>query len=287
MKIEAITASLPRDLHILKLAVEGLRQFGNVSSISVATSGKHFRKFRDFLGSDIVLVEEDSLVPGMRIAELRELPQPGIAKAAGWHFQQLVKFAFGLTGDPDSDYLIWDADTVLLRPIDWYDAQGRTWFTMADEHHVPYFESYRRLLGHDPRREFSFISQHIMVNRASWGDAFRHREKRARRGKLAWKIMRGLQLGSFSEYEFYGHYVKNMHPERAAYRRLSWTRDGALMSYRPKPKHFRALAEKYDFAAFEAKRAPLTRALGYGRRLLTGEGGPLLPSVFRRDKVRP
>jgi len=288
MQINAITASLPRDLHILKLSIEGLRRHGNLSAISIIASEKHFRKFRDYLGGDISLIEEDSLIPSMQLADLLKLPQPGIARAAGWHFQQLIKFAYGLTGDPGSDYLIWDADTVLLRPIDWYDAQGRTWFTMADEYYLPYFESYQRLLGHDPHREFSFISQHIVVNRGILREMLSAIEKNVPGDEnWAWKIMRGLPLGSLSEYEFYGHYVKNTHPERAAYRRLPWTRDGSLMSYHPAAKHLRALAEKYAFAAFEAKQAPLTRALGYCRRLLAGKGGPLLPSAFRRDKIRP
>jgi hypothetical protein len=288
MAIDVITACLPRDLPILKLALDGLRRHGNVSTITVATAAGHFPAFRRALGASVELLEEDAVVPGMTIAQLRELPGFEEPKVAGWHFQQLVKFAYGLHGDPATDFLIWDADTVLLRPLDWFDGAGRTWFTMADEYYAPYFDSYRRLLGEEPQREFSFIAQHMVMNRGVLREMLATIEAHVPGDETwPWKIMRGLRPGSLSEYEYYGHFFKNCHPERAAFRRLSWTRDGALKSSRPAPRHLRALAEKYVYAAFEAKQAPWTRLQGYVRRLRSGEGGPLLPSFLRKDRVRP
>jgi hypothetical protein len=65
----------------------------------------------------------------------------------------------------------------------------------------------------------------------------------------------------FSEYETYGHYVKNHHPERVRFVDRPWRRAMTHAEGCPVPREneLRALAREYDFAAFE-------RASGLGRR---------------------
>lgn len=283
--IEVITSCLPRDLPILRLAVAGLREHLAAGPINVATARKNFPLFRRALGSEVTLLDEDTLIPGMTLAGLRGLNLRGFPESAGWYFQQLLKFAFAFQGPPDSHFLIWDADTILLRPMELFDDAGRAWFTMADEFHEPYFETYRRLLGDDPRREFSFVAQHMVVSKPILREMLSRIEAHCPGEKnWAWKIMENLSermIYRFSEYETYGHYVKNVHPEAAAFRRLEWTRDGALTSSRPSPRQLRALGDRYVYAAFESRQSPMNRARQYLARLVSGSG-PLLPGFMRR-----
>ena len=177
----------------------------------------------------------------------------------------MLKLGFALHPEAESRFLIWDADTVLLRPLEFFDSEGRLLFTKAEEYHQPYFDNYAHLLGQDPHREFSFISQHIPVDRSILCEMLELVEKRfAGDENWAWKLMKNL-VGDgsnlFSEFETYGHFVKNNHPDRAVFRSLPWTREGTtLASFDPTAADLERLAERFFFAAFEKPASPWVRA---------------------------
>jgi hypothetical protein len=247
------------------LAAENLPQFVPFKQLHVITARPNFPRFAKTLGSDVNLIDEDDLIPGMTLAQLRTLKEPGFPQGAGWYFQQFLKFAFAFQKTEDDHYLIWDADTVPLRPMEFFDEKNRMLFTMATENHPAYFETYRKLFGHDPRREFSFISQHIIVRKSILREMLQAIEKNLPGTEnWAWKIMSNLQgdgTNRFSEYETLGHYVKNVHPETAVFRQLPWSRDGSrLTSTRPSASDLKRLAEKYHYVAFEGNHGILRRA---------------------------
>ncbi len=164
--LEIVTACRAADFPILRLAHAALQRFVPFKKLHVMTARANFSKLQDILGNDVELHDEDAIIPGMTLAQLRELSLPGFPKGAGWYFQQLLKYAFCFQEEADDYYLIWDADTVPLRPLEFFDADGRMLLTKAEEEHAPYFENYRRLLGEEPNREFSFISQHMLVQKS-------------------------------------------------------------------------------------------------------------------------
>lgn len=271
--LEVVTAALPRHLGILRRTVRGLREFAPVKTIHVITAGKNFRRFRAALGGDVELLDEDTLIPDMTLAALRAFNGPSFPQAAGWYFQQYLKLAFAFRPSTDSHFLIWDADTIPLRPLRFFDDDGRMMFVKSAEYHEPYFANYRHLIGAEPNREFSFISQHMPVERASLREMLERIDARFPGDESwAWKIMRNLpRTGSdlFSEYEFYGHYLKSFHPEKAVFVERPWTRDGTrLKSFRPTDADLLDLARDYDFAAFEHYQTPLWRLLRAVKRYL-------------------
>ena len=72
----------------------------------------------------------------------------------------------------------------------------------------------------------------------------------------AWRILRSLpDTGNnlFSEYETYGHYVKNHHPERVRFINRAWQREFDSHSVRAVPgrQELQELARSYDYVAFE------------------------------------
>ena len=254
------------DLRIAQLTVEYLRRFLPVESIHLFTARSHLKRFRRALGSEVNLIDEDTALPDMTFQKLRGLSLPGFPGAAGWYFQQLLKFSFCHRGVPGDYYLIWDADTIPLRPLEFFDRQGRMIFTTADENHSPYFDTYRNLLGEEPHREFSFIAQHMIVEKKILREILNRIETRLPGPESwAWKIMRNLVgdgTNLFSEYETLGHYVKNHYPDRAVYRRMAWLRDGSLrVGGMPSVTDLDRLGREYDFAAFEAAERPLRRTV--------------------------
>jgi hypothetical protein len=263
--LDIVTASRLKDLHILALVAENLRRFVPFKQLYVITARANFHRFEDMIGPGAVLLDEDAIIPGMNLVQLRGLDEPDFPRGAGWYFQQFLKYAFAFQKMEDDYYLIWDADTVPLRPLEFFDKDGRMLFTVAEEFNRSYFETYKRLLRHDPQREFSFISQHMIVRKSIVREMLETIEGNFPGGEnWAWKIVRHLAgegTNRFSEYETLGHYIKNTHPQTATFRRLPWSRDGVrLTSTHPSKSDLDRLAEKYAFVAFEANQGVLRRS---------------------------
>ena len=263
-RLDVVTACRAADLRSLRLALAGLLQYVPLRRLHVITARANFPKFRRALGDEVALVDEDAYLPGVTLEALRKLPLPGFPDGAGWYFQQLLKFNFCFCEPAEEYFLIWDADTVPLRPLEFFDEQGRMLFTLAEEEHPPYFENYRKLLGEEPRREFSFIAQHCIVQKSILREMLGKIEARFPGDEnWAWKIMRhveGASVNLFSEYEMYGHYVKNHYPARAAYRRLPWLRHGSrAVGGLPSAGDLQRLGQDYAFASFESSHMFLRR----------------------------
>jgi hypothetical protein len=263
-KLEVVTCSIPRDLPLTCLALNRIKKFFDVSTISVVMPFSAFPEGRRLLGSDVELLDERDLAGGLSLADLQTRTRiHGFPARAGWYMQQLVKLGFAFHGDPDGYYLIWDCDTIPLRSLDFFTADDRPIYTLADEKHAPYFQTYERLLGTPPPWQGSFISQHMIVKRKVAREML---EEIAARHPLHlswnWAIMDNLapveSLSLFSEYETYGNFVHSRYPASIAFRRLPWLRDGSIHAGTTKPseKQLDKLARQYYFAAFEAWQLP-------------------------------
>ena len=193
--LDVILTCRAADLPILQLTLQRLRRFVPLRRAHVITASTNLAKFRRRLGSDVDFHDEDALIPEMTLSRLKQAPLPGFPKSAGWYFQQLLKFAFAFQNSREDYFLIWDADTVPLRPLEFFDESGRMLFTIADEWHEGYFNTYRKLLRQEPRREFSFISQHMIVQRSILCEMLTKIDKNfPGEESWAWKIINNLEV---------------------------------------------------------------------------------------------
>jgi hypothetical protein len=246
-----------RDLPVLEIVARKLPETVPFKQFIVVSPDKECETIQRHLGSRARVQSENNFVPSVTVEALRELCVEGFPRAAGWYFQQLLKLQYAFVEPEDDYYLIWDADTVPLRPMRFFDDSGRMLLTKADEHHRPYFDTYRRLLGEEPNREFSFIAQHILVQKSIAREMLATIERHIPgEGNWAWKIMRSLPsqgVNLFSEYETYGHYLKSHHPDRVRFIERAWRRDPSHKAgcAIPTERALQTAAEKYDFAAYE------------------------------------
>jgi hypothetical protein len=273
-RLDVVSVCQAADLRILQLNHAALKKYVLMRQLYVITAARNFRRFNRALGDEVVLIDEDVFIPGMKLEQLRGLPLPGFPKGAGWYFQQLLKLQFAYTKPADDYYLVWDSDTIPLRALQFFDEKGAMQFTIADEAHAPYFQTYRKLLGEGPNREFSFISQHMPVRKSILREMLARIETHVPGdGNWAWKIMwnlEGTDVNLFSEYEMFGHYVKNHYPEQAVFRRLPWLRDGTrVVGGIPSPQDLERLGKEYAFAAFESSQRLLRRWVRRLRALLS------------------
>ena len=254
--LDVVAACLKRDLPILALAYRNLRRFVPMKRLHVITSRRDFSHFEDLLGRDVVLIDEDTMIPSVTLPALKVIPLARFSQGPGWYFQQLLKYQFAFEKPEDDYYLIWDADTIPLRSLEFFDAKGRMLLTKAEEFHESYFLTYQNILGRPAKREFSFIAQHMVVQKSILREMLGEIERHCPGGEnWAWKIMRNLRgeaSNRFSEYETYGHYLKEKYPQLAVFRELPWLRRGASECGRhPSGTALTKLGEKYFYASFE------------------------------------
>jgi hypothetical protein len=256
--LQVVSACRARDLPVLEIAARKLPEIVPCRQLYVIAPDADCRKIQRRLGREVCVIAENGFIPGMTLGNLRGLTAPGFPKMAGWYFQQFLKLQFAFVEPREDYYLIWDADTVPLRAMRFFDPAGRILLTKASEHHSPYFETYCRLFGKEPHREFSFIAQHILVQKSVAREMLAAIEWHVPGDDCwAWKIMRALPadqgLQTFSEYETYGHYIKNHYPDRVRWISRQWLREPTFRLCRsvPSPKELKALAENYDYVAFE------------------------------------
>lgn len=256
--LQIVTTCRAYDLPVLEIAIGKIYAHLPIKKFYVIAPNPDCDQMRSRLGHRAEIIPENEFIPGMNIGQLRSLKMFGFPKNAGWYFQQFLKLQFAFV-EPDNDfYLIWDADTIPLRRMCFFNSDGKMLLTKATEYHRPYFETYHRLFNADAHREFSFISQHMPVQKSLVREMLlKIGNDRDGKQHWAWKVMASLpainDLHLFSEFETCGHYMKNFHPERVAFVARPWWRFGtdSANGKPPSEEDLKKLAENFEFASFE------------------------------------
>ena len=124
-----------RDLNVLDLAYEKIRRFIPLKQLHMITARRDFDSFALALGPEVVLPDEDLMIDGVTLQSLKTIPLARFSQGPGWYFQQLLKYQFAFHEPEDDYFLIWDADTIPLRKLEFFDGQGRMLLTKAEEYH--------------------------------------------------------------------------------------------------------------------------------------------------------
>lgn len=259
----------PQHVRIARHALRALAAHASPRRIHVVAAPAVHAALRRAAGGSAILHDEDRVVLGLSLDGVAEaIRARGVEPTrAGWYFQQLVKLGTPLAVGA-SRCLLWDADTVLLRPTAFFDGEGRALVAREAEHHPPYFRAQERLIGLGKVAPFSFIAQHLPVR----AEHLRELLERIAPGAVEAGGWVGRTLAAvdpehlagagFSEYETCGSFVHAEHPEAVVYRTLPAERHGSLI-FGPHPggPDLRRLARAFTLATFESSpRAPLGQA---------------------------
>ena len=144
--------------------------------------------------------------------------------STGWYYQQFLKMQFAAICDCEY-YLCWDADTVPLRKIEMFSADGRPYFDVKTECQDRYFITVNRLFNFGKIIAKSFVSEHMIFKKDYMMEMISDIEKTAFEGSRYYeKILSAagndnISLG-FSEFETYGSWVGMHYP--SAYKLRDW-----------------------------------------------------------------
>jgi hypothetical protein len=259
-------------LPVIRLALQGIQAYGNPKSTSVVVPSSQIGEFRAVSESGALVIPEDEVLPEWSLARVRaEMPRH--PQMAGWYLQQFLKLSFGsYAGVPR--YVIWDADTVMLSPINFTEG-GVTLMNTAREHHQEYFETFAKLFGRQAPLRRSLISQYMLIETQVVDEMRREIEGRFSKDWIAaiLSLLPGKSLCEFSEYETYGNFFAVSRPERLKLRRMKWFRRGAEVIRDLALGDFDTIREKfagYAYVAFERHHEVsfLRRIRGRGSLLL-------------------
>ncbi len=265
LTFNAVTPVGPKHKKIATKTIQSLCRFSGASRIFVITSRDNFGFFRrreNRCERPISLVDENSVIEGLNLGHLQHYLTHKISDsyAAGWYFQQFLKMAACQLPDIGEYYLIWDSDTILLRPMIFFDRQGRVLVNPKTEFHEPYFRLTKRLLGWDRGVDFSFISEHFMVKTEYMQDLISAISGEFP-GERSWVYavmdsigLEDLNRCGFSEYETYGNYIHFNYPDSYRCRHVkAWRNAASHFGLCPSRFDIHVLSKDYVFASFESR----------------------------------
>ncbi|MBU3538232.1 DUF6492 family protein [Polynucleobacter sp. UK-Gri1-W3] len=230
----------------------------------------------------------ESIYTSQFAAEIKRRLDAKIASQFGWYLQQFIKLSAVNDCLPDEIVLIWDADTIPLKPLSFIDHQGRLIYYKGAEYHHPYFETVMRLLHLSKKIRFSFIAQCFVLKAAWLQECFREIELRH---GMPWvpALLNSIRFdegNSFSEYETIGTFISHRHSSEIVYTDRKWLRLGNSAIGHPAflgPNIIADQLNDYDYASFEkwdkAKPYFLKVSLPYFFRVY-------LPSLFKSKNQR-
>ena len=276
------------DMQVVLKNLEHYQRFLQFDNLIVVTSGKLEEAVEKY--KNIKIIDEDTLIEGLTFVALKKyLDQLGAIGRTGWYFQQFLKLGYALKTE-DEYYMIWDADTVPIKPIEIFDEKGQPFFDIKTEYHKPYFETMKRLLNIEKTIDGSFISEHMLFKTSFVREMIDEIQMINPSQPWFFNVIdaidkEDLPFSGFSEYETYGTYVVNKHPGFYNLREFDSVRCGKkIFGELPREEVCRWLSNEYSTISFENSQDYLYRFKGYNNEDFRNK---VRPHVFvpRAEKI--
>lgn len=262
-----VPIATPEALFIHKVVPYMVKNILGRGKIYLITSRKNFCVLSNLLQKypECQLIDEDNLVDGLTMAVVRkfQIEKYGRTIRPGWYFQQFLKMGFALSEYARGYYLSWDADTIPLRNISFFE-EGHPVFDMKTEYHKPYFDTLQRILDLNKISKGSFIAEHMLFKADVMCELIKEIESPCSRGET-WvkRIIDATDHVSagcdemFSEFETYGTYCMSKYPTLYGTRTLNTFRGGGYFAGRMiNAKLLDALSWDLDTISFELHSCP-------------------------------
>lgn len=194
----------------------------DAENIYIVTNKKNFnhKTLHRLNGEKVILLDENLFIDGLSFKGIKEnLVNRGCFYSPGWFLQQFIKLGFSMTKYAKEYYLTWDADTLPLSKIQYFEGSHPR-FTIKKEYHQTYFETMERLLGYGKLKDYSFIAEHMIFKVSIVREMLNEIERSNVEGEKWFdKCLNACNFQSkypaphFSEFETYGTYCMAKYPD--------------------------------------------------------------------------
>lgn len=244
MLIDCLIPVHKKDFNTLNLCVNGLKNnIKNVNTIFVVSN-------EDPKIDGVTYIPQsryDSYVNLQKIIEKYNNEKSDFTYRSGWIYQQFLKLLSSkVIPELTDSYLVVDADTIFVRPI--HFNPEKFYYCKANEYHLPYLTTIKKLLGVEEAIGFSTISHHMIFNKNIINEMIEVIKKNLNLNSFFDCVMSVIdynELSSISEWDLYSNYVIKNHSHICEHRQLLW-KD---ISYIPNQNDLDKLKEQLDFVS--------------------------------------
>lgn len=235
--------------------------------IYIITSVNSFKKIKKKISKEIpvTFIDENNLLENLSFKRIKELltkyADPNSAISVGWYLQQFIKLAFARSKYAKSYYLSWDADTLPLAPIKFFDGDNLL-FNPKHEYNINYFSTTKKILGYGRLVDYSFISENMLFSVEYVENMLKEIERKSI-GHLDWIefIISSCNfqspLPAFSEFETYGNFCVSKYPGIYKKRHLNTFREAGYIAGRYISENkLKEMSFDLDTASFEMRHKP-------------------------------
>ncbi|CAG9432966.1 DUF6492 family protein [Providencia alcalifaciens] len=249
-QFEVVLVVAGDDLYKLNIVCDNLVKNSNPSKISIITND--IEKAKEIIGGqqEIKIIDEKTILKPFNNEQQSKYSIAGFPKRYFWYYQQFLKMAYSYYCESQY-YLIWDADTVLTKSIDFFK-EGIPIYTQGKEPlHPEYKSTFNNLFSQPYLSKNSFIAQHMIIDKDIMQEIINKLGGINSFQDTIIDSLCGKTQSQFSEYETYFNYILALNKPHLILKR-NWFRYGAaLVGFNPKDKDISKLSKHYDYVAFE------------------------------------
>lgn len=264
---EIISVCTVKDIDVWTVASKNIVQFIRAERYTVIVPDSELALFLSATSAPYQVKPESHFVGNTKDKIIKKLDKNNQHRV-GWYLQQFVKIAAVLQNDVSSTVLIWDADTVPLKPLEFTDSQGHLIYYQDEEYRRSYFDFIELSFGLKRTQAFSFIAQSF-ITKVSWVrellDALENSTQISWIDGILFHLNPAEPAG-FSEFETLGTWNWHHHRDEIVISNRPWYRNGLSLVGSPlklSTAVWNGLANSYDFISFEVwdKKPGLRNAL--------------------------
>jgi hypothetical protein len=252
---EVISVCSMKDIDVWMVAAKHIEQFISAKQYTVIVPDAQVQIFAAVTKAPYQ-VKPESLFVGNLKEKIVQTLTPENQDRVGWYLQQFVKISAVLTHDDEDIVLIWDADTVPLKRLEFINSSGQFIYYKGDEYRKSYFDFIERALGIRRTQYFSFIAQSLIL-KVSWARELTN--ALAQSAQLPWidavlSFLDRAEPAGFAEFETLGTWIWNHHHDEIFISERPWYRNGLSLVGNPlklSSSVWNGLAKSYDFISFE------------------------------------
>jgi hypothetical protein len=167
-RLAFFSVSLAVNIPTLTIAVSNINQFNSNPPFTIVCPDREIRQFEMAFRNcrNVIVVGENSL---LSFDEFRDIAANisigdrlslGSTARLSWYYQQVLKIAFLFRSHtPTVNLVMWDADTIPLDRIEFFDRNEAILYGSKVEFHTPYFVTLTSLFGCLPKSYLAFTLQ--------------------------------------------------------------------------------------------------------------------------------
>ena len=167
-KFDLILVVAGKDFQYMDVKLKNIREFINPDIVYIISPRIDIEKnkYRILKNNNKVFMIDENDILDINNINFNNVQIPGMPQRRFWYYQQFLKMAFSYSKYSTKDYyLIWDADTIPLNPIIFFENKKIHLTINKEEYNEQYHNNIARLFGDIKMHHKSFISQHLFVKK--------------------------------------------------------------------------------------------------------------------------